>query len=33
LEFGLKTEKEKHKGSWIGEIFIGIYDGFNGEVY
>ena len=28
-----KAEREKHKGSWIGGIFVGIYAGFNGEVY
>ena len=33
MEFGLKAERKKHKGSWIGGIFVGIYAGFNGEVY
>ena len=28
-----KSQRSKHKGSWIGGIFVGIYSGFNGEVY
>ena len=28
-----KAERSKHKGSWIGGIFVGIYTGFNGEIY
>jgi len=30
-----KTNKErkKHKGSWIGGIFVGLFVGFQGEVY
>ena len=28
-----KAERSKHKGSWIGGIFVGIYAGFDGEVY
>jgi len=30
-----KTKKERdiHKGSWISGIFVGIYNGFNGDVY
>ena len=30
-----KTKKQRdiHRGSWIGGIFVGIYSGFNGVVY
>jgi len=30
-----KTNKERkiHKGSWIGGIFVGLFVGFQGEVY
>ena len=28
-----KAERNKHRGSWIGGIFTGIYAGFNGKAY
>ena len=28
-----KKQRKKHKGSWIAGIFIGVYSGFDGEIY
>ena len=28
-----KAERKIHKGSWIGGFFVGVYVGFNGDVY